>query len=497
MGHVSNDGLGHSFAFAEGRWRLNPNHLFFEPLGAWWQALWARLDPAREPVDALKLLSGLSGALAAGLFRWGVARRLAESRWAANHATAWLALSSAFLRLWISDEIHMIQMPFVVLAATMALRSLEKPALSRALALGAAVGIAGLGFISNLLLGPSIALCLAGWHLRRREGRRAVQAVAGIGIGSAAVAGSALLAVWASSPAPVTFLDWMTRYGGGLSGDRVSSAYGVELTPSGVALSTARALYGSASALVDVMPAVGAIRDGQVPGPWELAGVAALLSAGSVLLYGLWRTGGGASPPGQEGGFLLTLAWLLAILGFGIYWNNSDDQFYFQLAVVFGALAARIPRGPVLALSCVGLLWNVVDVTHRHVLYPRQERLALVEQEVRGACLVVYPGFDEASMLLALSDTGTERLALTDLATMLPPEAGASALVERVWGCVETGGRVVLVDLYDTPPLRNPWKFLHRLGYERSDLHAALAGFPVDRASRRVGPFTVREIGPR
>ncbi|HYG61269.1 MAG TPA: glycosyltransferase family 39 protein, partial [Thermoanaerobaculia bacterium] len=221
MGHVSNDGLGHSFAFAEGSWRINPNHLLFEPLGAWWQGLWTRIDPDRAPVDALKLLSGLSGALAAGLFRWGVAGRLAESRWAANHATAWLAFSSAFLRLWISDEIHMIQMPFVVAAAVMALRYLERPALSRALATGAAVGLAGLGFISNLLLGPALALGLAWWHLRRRDARSAVTAIAGIGVGSAVVAGSAFLAVWASSPAPVGFVDWLTRYGGGAPGERV------------------------------------------------------------------------------------------------------------------------------------------------------------------------------------------------------------------------------------------------------------------------------------
>ena len=50
----------------------------------------------------------------------GLGHSLAETRWAANHATAWLAFSSAFLRLWVSDESHMIQMPFVVAIAWMA-----------------------------------------------------------------------------------------------------------------------------------------------------------------------------------------------------------------------------------------------------------------------------------------------------------------------------------------------------------------------------------------
>src|ERR1043165_528087 len=38
IGFVSNDGLGHSLGFASGSWRLNPNHLLFQPLGAWWQS---------------------------------------------------------------------------------------------------------------------------------------------------------------------------------------------------------------------------------------------------------------------------------------------------------------------------------------------------------------------------------------------------------------------------------------------------------------------------
>ena len=140
IGSVSNDGLGHSLGFASGSWRLNPNHLLFEPLGAWWQTVWK--GSGREPVDVLKLLSALSGALAAALFRWGVAPRVAETRRAANHATAWLAFSSAFLRLWVSDETHMIQMPFVVAVAWLALIYLERPSFGRSLVLGAAVGLA-------------------------------------------------------------------------------------------------------------------------------------------------------------------------------------------------------------------------------------------------------------------------------------------------------------------------------------------------------------------
>lgn len=37
----------------------------------------------------------------------------------------------------------------------------------------------------------------------------------------------------------------------------------------------------------------------------------------------------------------------------------------------------------------------------------------------------------------------------------------------------------MLVDLYDTPRDRNPWKYLRRLGYERSMVERELSRFPA------------------
>jgi hypothetical protein len=98
IGWVSADGIGQGLSFAAGFHRWNPNHLLVEPLGAGWLDLF---DPGSrgEIADSLKRLSILAGALAVGLFRFGVAGRLAESRLAANWGTAWMAFGSAFSRL--------------------------------------------------------------------------------------------------------------------------------------------------------------------------------------------------------------------------------------------------------------------------------------------------------------------------------------------------------------------------------------------------------------
>ena len=495
IGFVSNDGLGHSRSFARGSWHFNPNHLLFEPLGAWWQDLWARSGSQREPVDVLKLLSALFGATAAGLFRYGVAPRLAETRWAANHATAWMTFSSAFLRLWVSDEIHMIQMPFVILVAWDALRYLEKPSFGRALAIGAAVGLATLTFISNLALGLTLAAAIAAWHLWRREARLATTSAASLGLGAALTAGPVFLGVWRTVQGAPGFLGWLTGYGGGQSPGRISEAYGLVPSWEGLVEAVARAVFGAASALVDLIPAAAAVRDRQAPTLAAVLGFLAFLAAAAALLHGLRNVLRAPWRPAEGGALLLTVAWLVPILGFGVFWSNSDDQFYFQLAPVFGALAARITGRRFLALSLAGLLWNLVDVTSHRILYPRGERMALLEREVRGACLVVYPGFDEPELLLRMSRSARsiDQMSMTRLAVEHPYEEGMKNLVGRIDDCSARGGRIVLIDMFDTPRDQKPWKFLRRLGYDHAVVERSLKRLPVERTSRRVGPFTVRK----
>lgn len=510
IGFVSNDGLGHARSFATGAWRLNPNHLLFEPLGAWWLDVLARLGSTRPPVDQLKLLSAFAGALAAGLFRLGIAPRLTGTRRAANVATAWLALSSAFLRLWVSDEFHMIQMPAVVAIAWAALRAVERPGLRRALALGAAVALSALAFVSNLVVGAALAVALAARHAVRRERLLALASVGGIGLGAALVALPPLLVAW-SRAAGKDFLVWLASYGGaGQQLPRGGQAYGLVYSAAGFAESAARAAYGAASAVVDLTPIAEAFRDREIPTPPAVAGALAFLAAASALAYAAgiaWRDLRGGA---DQGALLLVLAWLAGVLGFGFFWNNSDDQFYLQLAPIFGVLGAvlartadRPPRGrgrraagTFLILGLTGLFWNLWDVTWRRVLYPRQERMALLGAEVAGSCLVVMPGFDEAELLLRLADPGTPRIAtLTDLANRASAGRGLPALVADLERCLVAGERVVLVDVFDTPPDRAPWKFLRRLGYDHAQVEAALLRLPIDRVSRTAGPFRVREGG--
>lgn len=463
IGHVSPDGLGQSHLFSAGFTRWNPNHLLVEPLGAWWMGL-ADSSSRAEAVDHLRRLSILAGSLAAGLFRFGVARRLTTTRLSANYATAWLAFSSAFLRLWVLDEVYMTQMPAVVGVAWLVLRYLEKPSFSRSIALGVSVALSAAFFIENLLLAPALALAL----IRRPKH------AAGVLLGTLA-----LVPVFAAASPTPDILHWITSYGGGSVPPRVELAYGAN----DLWMSIARAFYGSACALVDLSPLVAMFRDLTALNLWPAG---AFLAGTLALLAGVRAR--------SRPAFLLFGVWAAAVLGFGIYWNNSDDQFYVQLAVPFAALAASLPvRSKAAVLGMLALLFNLVDVGSRRIFYPRQERLAMIERELGDAGLIIYPGFDEMEVLLALKPVAPS-VSFTDYSVRMPAEEGLEDLFHTILGELREGGSVAVVDTVDVAPTRPPWKFLARMGYDHAKVVDMLDSFALELVPERPGPFTVRWI---
>ncbi|HXO19628.1 MAG TPA: hypothetical protein VOA87_06845 [Thermoanaerobaculia bacterium] len=498
IGRVSGDGLGYARSFLNGDWHWNPNHLLFEPTGAAWLWLLGRMGCSRPAVDQLKLLSIGAGALGAGLFRWSVAGRLAPGRRSANYATAAFVLGAAYLHLLVDDESHMIQMPFLVAFAAAVLRCLERPSLLRAITAGALAGGAALCFVSNVLLGGLAGVALIGWHLFRGEGRAAVRMGAGILAGLLLVTGSVLIPTWALVRPGRPLHAWLLGYAGGEMPARLGRVYGIHWTAGGVVEAAGRAVYGAASAAVDLAPAVAAVRDVGAMGRGGLIALVWLLGA-AALGGGLWS----AWRRRDHRVLLLQAIWWPAVLGFGLFWNNSEDQFYLPLAVAFGALAAGLPALPrgargLLLCGAAALAWNTGDLLARYVLYPRAEWTAALLREVRGACLVVAPGWDDASRLLDLAgrQVPADQVTLTDLAARLPADRGLPRLAAALERCRAAGGRSDLVEIFDTPPRQFPWKFLRELGYERAAVERTIGALGVDPRPRSAGPFRVRSIRP-
>ncbi|HEX7090797.1 MAG TPA: hypothetical protein VF192_11725 [Longimicrobiales bacterium] len=508
IGFVSGDGLAHSATFTRGTWTWNPNHLLLEPVGSWWQAVTAGLGSARPAPDRLKWLSIVCGAAALGIFRWRVAGPLAPGRLEANLATAWVALGSAFSRLWISDEIHMLQMPFLAGVAALVVAYVARPSWMLAVFAGLVGGAAALAYISNILIPLAIAGVIGMRYALRREVRRVVQIAAGLGLGAVLTALAGLIAAWAVvGPSEVGPVSWITSYGGDASPGLLAAGYGADLSVRAITVSTARAVYGSLSSIVDLAPVVEAIRDGRTLTPASLAPLAFCLAGVLVLVLALRDSLVAPDPdaPGTRGIAPLLAAGIgIAVFTFAVYWNNSDDQFYFQLGIAMGALLTGIRlRGrrlaAILALVLLTLGWNALDMVKNRVLYPRAERVALLEHALAGADLVIYPGYDEVDQLLFFVDgpDRTRRLSVTSLADRYPAPEGLDTLAARIRQALEGGGRVDIVSIYDVPPKQNPWKALAAAGYGPDRVIAALAAFPVEPSSRSVGTFTIRSIAAR
>jgi hypothetical protein len=483
VGWVSPDGLHQADLARSGSWRPNPNHLLNEPLNAAWLAITDRWAPAALPVDRLRRLSGLWAALAIAAFRRLLAPRLASSRGAANYATAWFAGCAVFAILALSAETYVLQLPVLVVAAALLLRLQERVRPRDALALGATLGLAALCFVSLALLLLS-ALCLGFAHPgdgARAVRRRSLEVVAGFVL----VTLPSFWLVWRTAGGG-GFLSWLGGYGGAPELGRLAAAYGLH-DASAIGGAALRALYGAVKSVVDLVRAVAQWRDeGLRAWPMLRAAVAALA---------LWSLAGGRGRGEPRNAWTLIAFVVPPTLLFGLLWNNSDEQFYAPLAIAVGALAAQCgarSRAAVLA-GALALIWNAVDLTARIVLYPRAERLAALAQLTAGSDLVIYPGYDELQALLRLDPPAARVVSLTGIATVLPPASGLERLRQDAQAVVARGGKVLVLDIYDRPPLAPPWKFLRSLDYDPPAVRAALADLPYAGPARRSGPWTVRE----
>jgi hypothetical protein len=189
-----------------------------------------------------------------------------------------------------------------------------------------------------------------------------------------------------------------------------------------------------------------------------------------------------------------------AVVLFGLYWNNSDDQFFFQLSAAVGMLTAAVPpwhsRVPKVALmvSLTVLAWNLFDTTTRCVLYPREERIQLLGTALDGADLVILPGQEEVDHLLYFVDKTTtgERLSLTHLMARYEANEGLEVLGSRVEEVISGGGRVDVVGVFDSNLGAQPWRALSAAGYGADRIRDLFGRYDID--VRQVGPFTVGTI---
>jgi len=503
VGAVTGDGLVRSTLYEQGTWGWNPNRLLMDPAGAIWHHLMKAFGSVRTGTDQQRLLSIWAGATALGLFRWRLAPLVTLNRISANHATTWFVLGSAFSRLWISDKTPILQMPFLVIAAASLVRYSTQPKAWSAISAGLALGVATLFFISNIILATTLSISIGLWHSLRREPRQAIVAFTGVYGTAVALAGVVLFLVWLLDPTSAgEFIAWLTNYAGGTVSERTMDSYGISLSPMGIVTASAHALYGAGSAVVNMSPAVEFWRDKSGSLLRAILTLAAGASAGSAILLILKQRQDRSDLPvllSPACIYWIMIAWSGAVLVFGVLWNDSDDQFYMQLAVPLGIIMAGLPdrsRSRIILLGACALALNIFDGIVNYIMYPREERIIIVENIIEEANLLIYPGYDEIDNLLFFTNTlpPERRISVTYLALQKNSIEGLEFIDRQIRETITQGGDVAVVSIYDVPPDQSPWKYVRRLGYSREEIISLLNTFEIDTESQKTGPFTIRWI---
>jgi hypothetical protein len=119
----------------------------------------------------------------------------------------------------------------------------------------------------------------------------------------------------------------------------------------------------------------------------------------------------------------------------------------------------------------------------------------MIERELGEAGLIVFPGFDEMEVLLALKPVAPV-VSMTSYSVRFPPEEGLKNLSSTIRETLREGRAIAIVDIVDISPSRPPWKFLKRMGYDHAKVVDTLDSFALERPPERVGPFTMRWIRP-
>jgi hypothetical protein len=427
------------------------------------------------------------------------------------------------LSLSVSEEFFVVQMPLLVLVLGGCLRTGEDHAGGRAphparlCASGAGVALATCVSVHNVVLLAGLCAWLTGLGGRWR-GLAGLRRALCLGVGGAAVLAPAFAAAYLAGPGDAGPLRWLVSYQGA-SDTEVSRLYGFNPTLRDATIALARLGFAFVNNVAEGAGAgtlgKAALRGGTleyVPNaPLAALGAAVLLATAAALgalLAWMWRRR-------REELVLLTAWWVAGYLVFNLFWDNSDDQFWFAILPPLWLCAARAlglasasqaapsgtaaERGAGTRALAAGVAFLLAANT-AFVVAPLTcvdlEGARAAHRDLSSPGMVeIYPGWDRVTHLFTpADDEHVRRIALLDVALQRDPQG---ARMEDLPGIVEEalrdGRRVVVARLYDRDRFPDPWEHLDRLDWPRARISALLERFPA-REVARIDGLVFREL---
>jgi hypothetical protein len=483
-------------------------HLWAEPIGLF---VYHRLQSHMSILAVLEMLNVLSCAAAMAIF-FRTVRLAGNSLLHGVLAVALVAVSFNLISLGPTAHIKLLVFPSLALALHYAVKwelcvarganGGQNPARLLAAA-GAWLGIAATLLVSVLPMGPFIALLV--FVVARRHGGNFRQAGTATAIYLAAMGICGLLSLLAAYSIALetdtTQRGILAFVAGGVADKEAvrPGFYGFIEMPFRVIYSV---VYNFA-----FLPDIGSLGRAAMRGlvtdlsPYYLRlareGFVAIITLASLLAI----LGYGVRAAWSRKGLVLPFGFILGATAFAAYWNVNDPEHWFQFTLPIVLLAVvNCPRRVVILVLAIWLPVLAVNNLGLYGIHKARFDLPASANALRDTIgmngLYVgyagYPGEPDSSLI---ATPGIERLRIDNMfyASGNAPQTIAF-MISRIDATLARGGRVFVFRVLDDGDWRGPILGLALSGFTRAEISAALNARYKIAPETRVGAFPAREI---
>ena len=486
----SGDALVYVRQIEEGLLVWNPNHLLMQPVGKLFYDSIGAAGAGLSILNTFKLISAVSAIASLYLFHLILVQVNVQSSLLRVFGVLGLFASNYFLTMSVTEEYFMLQMPFLLIALMMLIKWAEsRTSEGKYLELvisGAMLSIASLVIVNNVFLMAFMGLYVLTAKAAGRSER--VRALFAFSVSVCVVFIPVILFGFYLSEYDGRFVEWMSSYQGEDS-NPLSNLYGVDWTVIGVVNSIARLGFNFFANFID-LGGIGTVLQSWVfgqelefrPDMFQVVQgtilFAVLLIASSYIAFWI------SLRLRKHQILQIIVVWIIAYLAFNFLWNDSSDQFWFQilpalwLAIMLylneNKARNKCKKCDVILTIFVSfvLIQNTMQAIVPKAFIDTEALSQRHKVLIEGYAVEIIPGWDGIRWLgLKKEITGIEQVTLMDISLS---GDGAESLTDKIDGYLEQGGRVIVARLYDLDENPRPWVQLKKLGMSRKQIKKTL-----------------------
>ncbi|MCW9014609.1 MAG: hypothetical protein OQL06_12570 [Gammaproteobacteria bacterium] len=499
------DALYYASNVVSGSIVFNPNHMLMDPIGILASNLFWAIGIEIEIMDVFKIISGFSCVVALIIFHSILLEIKVKSLLIRIAAITLLFSSRNYLSMAITEEYYMVQMPFLMLALLYSLRWIGYQSTGTKSNYPLYIIGISLGFLTAIALNNIFVLFFIGLYLGFVNNNKSYQLAPTFTVWAFAslILLPLYLGAYFYSSSNLGFHEWFFSYQG-KSENPTEVLYGLELSVKGVLISISKLIYNMPVNFVDV-GGLGTVLKSHIfsieleynanyfkiiIGTFVLLLFVIfllLLTYWSILLNRHFRL------------IQYSLIWVASFLVFNFYWNDSSDQFWFQILPVLWIMilimlglteysednkilnnfSHKSVQAVLPAFACLLLVMNSLNVMSPLTFENIEEKYKLHKSLIQENDMEIFTGWDNMQwMVTDESFPKHERLMLMELAL----ETNKDSVIMKnlptlIKSHLKNGHRVIVSRLFEKDHEVRPWDNLRKAGWPRSRIISLLEEF--------------------